>query len=1388
MSKYLLSTKEAINKLKTENVKTWFDLGLLLDRIKEENSIKRRCCIIHQLFKRKKYHGGIGFLTFQYSIDGVSIEVKKYSKIIRQLYNNCDQHFICGKFFPEGEQLFINEKNKFSNPAFMGFDDWKLYKDFFFNKIERGSEKYNSLIKDFWDETLSIVKILGEYLEKNEIYLIYTINVNSNPGNVSLALALVLLSELMGISIISNNHDFYWEGGKRKIEREQNNESPGPRDFFFNNAHVGEFFSIIEMIYPWTSKNWINVNINQQQTEHLITKNGHNPSSVIEIGTAVDINEYRNVTKREKLSTFFQFEKVLSRYKDTLISYSSEDVIKNSLVDESNPKPILIGARKTKPLNHFLNENIIFLQPTRIIERKRIELGFYLINKLFNDKEFFRKFLETPHLKLTLLVTGPIATGHYEYFKELLNDFNDLLKSLDSKVRNKVYLALLFSELDTDKFKRKFENPVGIPALYNIASLILLPSETEGRGLPIIEAAACGVPIFCSRYYPENVYSEVIGEHLPEQDRLRVIEFDGKVIDNHHVEEIKDKVFYPHLHSYEMEHNARVVNKRYSLQSLSKNLEDIFSRLYIQQKLNIKDRKIAEKALKKYEKIALTQTNKDLQSILLTKNREYLPGFNRLHFMIYLKSLIDPSFFRIEEMEVKGVIFNYARKLINNIENRDTTRQVRYYDIVAQIFNIMDGEVSIRHDHSLPYRHRNNYKYSYQQFTLQELTGVVNYVFHRIFHPDPIEKVDKEAHFFTDWNLALTQLTSSSNLAIDDRDILIRKLKSNVPIAYFPGKYVKNELEFFALQSVRSRLEMDILEELTEELIQKTVAYIAPIFVFVVRKFNTDKYDLRSIRDFIIHGDDKELKLLYDYGIVRIVESEQWCQGIHFPQMGDEALKILHKVKDEKGFMITSRDYSAIMTDIVDLDRFHIGRIDSDLMANIMGIPINSGFIQFVPKSLRTTLTYPTPVQRAIDFHNFLRSDKYIKLSKKYGESTLFEKLRKNAIEDMSPLKEVIKKLEGITLEGKTYHSQSLTGKYEDGMPWNGAIAEVQLKGDKKWYFTLVSTVKPQKVTDFIADFEEDTGYKARVAWNGGYILNAELVGKLGLPENYIGSPLGLLVVEGKLIAPPLFNKPAMVIDKEGNVDIIRVNCSQGIIVSRGTSQLSFDSKMYNSSSDDLPMAYYDLMYEKDEIFANGRVVIRLAGSKIHEVIKTKKGEKIPVLPVGITLVLTKSKFDNQLFVKGNDLNIKVVGYEHMMHAVEAGPMLLENGEIAIDMKKEGWLTNNSIKTQAARLDYTDMRGPKIAMGIDKKGKMVVLTVNGRIRESVGATHYDMAEILKKLKMVKAMGFDPGGSSTLVVDDKPVNISPYNQEYETNIYSLPPQPRAVSNAVISYFK
>ncbi len=685
-----MSVDNMMNILRNEKINTWFDLGLFIDRFKENKpipgvSFKGN----YESFKNSLASGGVAFITFYYSIDGVTIEVEKYAEIFKRCLKNIPIHFIAGEFFPESERLITNSVLKYKIPEIKGFDNWDLYRDFFFTKLERGSKEYNELIIKFWNQVLVICDKLARYIEKKNIQLLYLINICSNPGNVSLCLATILVSEYLGIPVINNNHDFYWEGGNRKVDIVNKGLKKGPRDFFFLNSDIGEFFSQIEVLYPWESRSWINVNINASQTDYLIRVKGHNPANVAEIGTAVNTDEFSNKSKRRKINTLIQLEKILSRHNKTLIGYSVNDVLVNKLVNEENPRPILITGFKSRAVDDFFAENIIFLQPTRIIARKRIEFGLKLVKKLFSLSQFTEKFDETNKLKITLLVTGPISAGHFDYFEELLKRFSKLFETLNPKYKSRIFLAFIFSDLDTEDFKSKFKEPCTLPDLYNISSLVLLPSKTEGRGLPIIEATACGTPIFCRRYFPEEVYSRVIGEHLPETERLKVIEFQGKKIPDKMALEIIDKVFFPHKYNDENEHNKKVIQRRYSLDALEKNMEQICYRLFLQMQSNYSSLKTTKSAIKLYSKW-INVYNKNLLEVLNNKNRHYLPGYGRLSFMLFLKSLIDPSYFRIEEQRFRGLAFGFAYHIINLHLSNDSIpieKLVEFYNAVDNIFN-----------------------------------------------------------------------------------------------------------------------------------------------------------------------------------------------------------------------------------------------------------------------------------------------------------------------------------------------------------------------------------------------------------------------------------------------------------------------------------------------------------------------------------------------------------------------------------------------------------------------------------------------------------------------------------------------------------------------------
>lgn len=1378
-----------LERLRSEKTDTWFDLGLFIDRFREKHALREDGLTgSYATFSKEIKNGGVGFVSFHFMVDGVTVEAGKYARLIEQLYPGIPIHYICGNFRNRSDTLINPQYRKHQIPELAGFDEWDLYKAFFKTKLERGSAQYNQLIGKFWNQTLRLIEKIGAYIEKEGISMLYVLNVCSNPGNVSAALALVLISEFLPIPVINNNHDFYFEGGNSRFDRASKKLKKGPRDFFYTNAHLGEIFSIIESLYPWESKLWLNVNINRSQSNILIRYKGHNPARVTEIGTAVDTSIYTKNDKRRNINAFLQFEHILSRYEERLTCFSVEDVEQRELVSARNREPILIGE-KTGLVERFSSENIIFLQPTRIISRKRIELGFSLILKLLENREMRNRMISTPNLKITLLISGPIASGHYPYFIQLIRDFDQMINEVPKEFRNRIYLALLMGEIDRQSFLDRYDSPISIPDLYNIASLILFPSKTEGRGLPIIEATACGTPIFCCRYEPEAVFSEVVGEHLGEKDRLRVQEFRGKKISKRNVADIIERVFFPHKFTDDTTHNIRTVHKRYSLDALSRNIDTIIQKLHAQLQPELYETEEAKLAFRDYTKMMNVDSN-NIHPLLNEQTRQYLPGYGKLSFMLFLKSLIDPSFFRIEQQRVRGSVFYFAREILYNdpeIEKIPDEKIEQFYRAVDRIFFITSGTREILHDHSMSYRHRNRRIYQYQQFTFQELTGIVNLLYMRIVQSAPHVKIDLSPQFFTDWSLALLQLSTSNFLAIDNRKLLIEKLKANIPVAYFPGEFIMYELEFFALQAIRSRLDLPMEEELTGDILEKRYKRIAPVYIFAQENKLGKQLNRKEIENYIEQGRSEELRLLHAYRLIRIIQTGQLCVGIHFRQLGEHAISTLQEISMQGGFLLTNRRHAALMTDIVNIDRFHIGRARGEMAANLMGIPLDAGYIQYVPAGLRATIAYPTPVQTARDLDRALHGEQYQKLKASMGEGKLLCKLREDAENKGTPVFELLERLNNPKSDTSAISYDYISGKYADGNPYNGVYAMIHPCKDQ-WRFSVVQSGNgPQPVSSLARDFEKETGEIVRIAWNGGYILNPELVGKLGLPESYIGSPLGLLVRDGVCHCPPLFNKAAFLIDKQGRVDIRRINCRSGLVIRKGQSKLSFTACDYNiPHPEDHHPAYYDLMYH-GEIPLKGRVIIRLSGRRVMEIVHDRDGAQKEIIPVGLTLSVPEELFSNE-YAEGAEVEIEVNGLEGVRQAVEAGPLLLMGGKPVIDMEAEGWTSPHSIETQAARLDYLDMRGPKIAAGLNDQGSLMVLTIHGRIRESVGATHMEMVRILAEHGMTVAMGFDPGGSSTLYVDGTTLNISPYNSNYEYNIYALPPEPRAVSNAILGILK
>ena len=65
--------------------------------------------------------------------------------------------------------------------------------------------------------------------------------------------------------------------------------------------------------------------------------------------------------------------------------------------------------------------------------------------------------------------------------------------------------------LEKQVFKTGFVEDEDLVAIYNLATLTILPSYYEGFGLPVLESMACGTPVVCSK---AGSLSEIAGPAL----------------------------------------------------------------------------------------------------------------------------------------------------------------------------------------------------------------------------------------------------------------------------------------------------------------------------------------------------------------------------------------------------------------------------------------------------------------------------------------------------------------------------------------------------------------------------------------------------------------------------------------------------------------------------------------------------------------------------------------------------------------------------------------------------------------------------------------------------------------------------------------------------------
>lgn len=271
------------------------------------------------------------------------------------------------------------------------------------------------------------------------------------------------------------------------------------------------------------------------------------------------------------------------------------------------------------------------------------------------------------------------------------------------------------------------------------------------------------------------------------------------------------------------------------------------------------------------------------------------------------------------------------------------------------------------------------------------------------------------------------------------------------------------------------------------------------------------------------------------------------------------------------------------------------------------------------------------------------------------------------------------------------------------------------------------------------------------------------LAGVNGTFFHTTGLPLGLVVDGGLLVSYPVYDRTAFIILDDGSAGMdraalrVRLHLPDATLPVQGINRQRKKGEIivYNQA---FGLTTPKTQPVRELIVRDGVVVaVGQGGSPLRPgtvVVAGDPDSRLKSVEAGqpVDVLWELALLGNQVTVPGGRVRL----------ALGAGPRLVEKGEVRVTSAEEQF-----------RPDVAQGRAPRTALGLTAEGSLLLVTVSGRQENlTVGMTLEELAHLMLELGAVEAMNLDGGGSTTMVVRNRVVNMPSEGTE------------RAVSNSVL----
>ena len=304
-------------------------------------------------------------------------------------------------------------------------------------------------------------------------------------------------------------------------------------------------------------------------------------------------------------------------------------------------------------------------------------------------------------------------------------------------------------------------------------------------------------------------------------------------------------------------------------------------------------------------------------------------------------------------------------------------------------------------------------------------------------------------------------------------------------------------------------------------------------------------------------------------------------------------------------------------------------------------------------------------------------------------------------------------------------------------------------------------TTKPADLRKSIEVPHQHLGFPRVFSWsqskhsivtNSGYFLFVPE--EISTPIDRLGHHIGLMLIENTILIPPLYPRPALCLTPSGPT-ILKPSISDLTMSLPG----GFSLGLHGKSAD--PRSTL-LCFGNDTLDSTVKVEKqeRLLAISGNTIVEDKTMGEVWVPRTGILARLAgKDRDALPQNTTGQKVDFEVEGLMDCKHAIQCGPLLVENGEL-VDLKQElldeQFILETGIRLPPSRspIDIDKTRAARFAIGITKDNKLVAVLVEGGsaiVRKSNdsktgGMTLLELAQLMVSLEVQTAMNFDGGGS------------------------------------------